>query len=442
MDARVARRGGGVPGACAVPAASAPESGAHAVPAAGTPLLEVENLQVSYPTHDGEVHAVRGVTFAMEAGTTCALVGESGCGKSVTAKSIMGLVRAPGRVLPGSSVRFGGVDVLGFGPRQWDDFRGRDCALIFQDALASLNPTMRVGRQLVEALDNHCPQMSTAEKRERAIETLRLTEIPDPADCLRRYPHELSGGMRQRVMIASAMVAHPRLLIADEPTTSLDVTVQEQTLQLMRSLQERFGTAVLLITHDLGIVADVADRVVVMYAGTVVEQGPCEEIFYRPAHPYTRALLESVPRLDTPGKQGLRSIEGTLPDPTREGTGCAFCDRCPQAMRVCAEALPATVQVGGASVGGEGLAGVGGEGLAGRGKNAGLAGAGVGRERPAGADAERGKPAGDAHEVTCWLHDPRYLAFAGGAEGAGHTGGAVGDATLRQASASSHGEGR
>ncbi|MBS5450244.1 MAG: ABC transporter ATP-binding protein [Coriobacteriia bacterium] len=364
--------------------------------AGGAPLLEIENLRVSYPSVGGVVRAVRGVTFSVAAGQTCALVGESGCGKSVSAKAVMGLVRAPGLIEPGSIIRFDGTNVLGFSERQWCDFRGRDCALIFQDALASLNPTMRVGRQLIEALDNHCPELSASEKRRRAIETLRLTEIPDPEACMRRYPHELSGGMRQRVMIASAMVARPRLLIADEPTTSLDVTVQQQTLQLMGDLQRQFGTAVLLITHDLGIVADVADRVVVMYAGRIVEQGPRDNIFYRPAHPYTEALLASVPRLDAPAKQGLRAIEGTLPDPTSEPTGCAFCERCPHAMRICAQEMPATVELAGETAGGPAA----GETAAG------------GQTGTGGLAATGGR-----HEVTCWLHDPRYLAAGTTKEG-------------------------
>ncbi len=356
----------------------APEEGA-------VPLLEVEDLRVSYPTEGGTVHAVRGVSFCVEAGTTCALVGESGCGKSVTAKSVMGLVRRPGRVLEGSRIRFDGQDVLGFDETRWNAFRGKDCAMVFQDALASLNPTMRVGRQLTEALDNHCPEMTAAAKRERVVETLRLTEIPDPEGCMRRYPHELSGGMRQRAMIASAMVARPRLLIADEPTTSLDVTVQQQTLDLMGSLRERFGTAVLLITHDLGIVAGMADRVVVMYAGRVVEQGPCDDMFRRPAHPYTRALLASVPRLDAPAKQGMRAIEGTLPSPMSEEPGCAFCDRCPHAMNVCAQAEPPMLPARAAGV--------------------------PGGESPAA-----------GHEVACWLNDPRCPGACGACEEGGRDG--------------------
>lgn len=338
-------------------------------------LLEVEDLRVSFSTPSGRVEAVRGATFAVEAGATCALVGESGCGKSVTARSVMGLVRAPGRVEQGSRVTFDGRDVLAFTPREWDAFRGAECAMVFQDALASLNPTMRVGRQLTEALDNHARGMSARERHARAVEMLAAVQVSDPEGCMRRYPHELSGGMRQRVMIASAMVARPRLLIADEPTTSLDVTVQAQTLALMDDMRRTFGCAVLLITHDLGIVADVADSVVVMYAGEVVERGSVEDIFYRPAHPYTRALLASVPRVDAPRGTGMRSIEGTLPDLARPPRGCPFAPRCPLAMNVCEQVPPAVTRVGA------------------------------------------------GHEVACWTSDGRYLAHvaAQGASGAcGH----------------------
>ncbi len=338
---------------------------------AGAPLLEVEDLHVAFKGPAREALAVRGATFSLAAGETVALVGESGCGKSVTAKAVMGLVRG-GRVLPQSRIRFDGTDVLGFSRRAWDAFRGREVAMVFQDALACLNPTMRVGAQLTEALANHCPEMSRAERLARAEELLVQTGVPDAHGCLRRYPHELSGGMRQRVMIASAMAARPRLLIADEPTTSLDVTVQAQTLQLMGQMQAQTGCAVLLVTHDMGLVAEFASRVLVMYAGTIVEQGTCEEVFARPAHPYTRALLAAVPRLDAPCKQGFRTIEGAPPDPARMPGGCAFAPRCPQAMNVCAELAPLDYEVGGAS------------------------------GQPEGAPC-----AGASHRAACWLCDER-----------------------------------
>ena len=345
-------------------------------------LLEIENLRVAFRSRGGEALAVRGATFSVAEGETVALVGESGCGKSVTAKSVMGLVRAPGYVLPDSVVRFEGEDVLGYTARQWDAFRGSRCAMVFQDALASLNPTMRVGRQLVEALDNHRPDLSATQKRERAEEVLRRTGVPDAHGCMRRYPHELSGGMRQRAIIASAMVANPRLLIADEPTTSLDVTVQAQTLELMAGMQRETGCAVLLVTHDMGLVAEFASRVVVMYAGRVVEQGPCEQVFANPSHPYTQALLASVPRLDTPAKQGFSAIDGTPPDPSRMPGGCAFAPRCPHAMNVCAQTAPAFYAVEDGRSGANGLGAKEGE----RGDRA--------REE-------------QAREAACWLLDPR-----------------------------------
>lgn len=314
-----------------------------------TALLQVEDLRISFKPRGRarEVVAVRGASFEVKEGTLCALVGESGCGKSVTAKAIMGLVRRPGRVLPGSKILFDGEDLTAFDDRRWNAFRGAQASMVFQDALVSLNPTMKVKRQIVESLDNHEPGLTEAEKRRRALEMLELTQVPDPDGCLEKYPHELSGGMRQRVMIASAMISRPKLLIADEPTTSLDVTIQAQTLALMKDLQERMGTAILLITHDLGIVADVADEVVVMYAGQVVEKGGCRDVFYNPAHPYTRALQGCVPRMDARGGESLKVIEGTLPDLSAPVPGCAFCDRCDHAMRVCAQVPPQVSDLGG-----------------------------------------------------------------------------------------------
>lgn len=303
-------------------------------------LLEIKNLSVSYFTFGGEVQAVRGVSLSVKPGTTVALVGESGCGKSVTAKSIMGLIKKPGKILDGSGIIFEGTDIARFSEKEWNRFRGKRCSMIFQDALVSLNPTMKIGKQIIENLDNHETGLSAGEKRRMAIEVLKMTEIPDAEACLDKYPHELSGGMRQRVMIAMALITNPKLLIADEPTTSLDVTIQNQILRLMKNLQKKLGMAILLITHDLGIVADLADEIVVMYAGKIVEKGACREIFYHPVHPYTRALLSSVPRLDERGKQKLRTIEGNIPDMTNPPIGCAFCERCPYAMNICAQYMP------------------------------------------------------------------------------------------------------
>lgn len=303
-------------------------------------LLEMKNVVVSYFTFAGEVQAVRDVSFEVKPGKTVALVGESGCGKSVTAKSIMGLIKKPGKIKNGSRIIFEGTEITGLSEKEWNRFRGKECSMIFQDALVSLNPTMKIGKQIIENLDNHESGLSKKEKRNMAIEVLKMTEIADAEACLDKYPHELSGGMRQRVMIAMALVTHPKLLIADEPTTSLDVTIQTQILKLMKDLQKKLGMAILLITHDLGIVADLADEIVVMYAGKIVEKGSCRDIFYHPKHPYTSALLSSVPRLDGCGKQKLRTIEGNIPDMTNPPAGCAFCNRCPYAMNICTRYMP------------------------------------------------------------------------------------------------------
>ena len=304
-------------------------------------LIEVKNLNVSFFTYAGEVQAVRDISFVIEDGKTTALVGESGCGKSVTSKALMGLIEKPGVIKEGSEIRFGGRNILEFDRKQWQDFRGRDCSMIFQDALVSLNPTMKVGRQIVENLRNHnTKKLSRARMRQLAVEMLALVGIPDPEQCLEKYPHELSGGMRQRVMIATAMITHPALLIADEPTTALDVTIQAQILELMKDLQKQLGMAIIMITHDLGVVADMCDNIIVMYAGKIVEQGTADEIFYNPRHPYTWALMNAVPRLDLDNKEELVTIEGTIPDMIHPPKGCAFCGRCPYAMNVCAEYVP------------------------------------------------------------------------------------------------------
>ena len=303
-------------------------------------LVEVKDLSVSYYTYAGEVQAVRGISFNICEGKTVALVGESGCGKSVTAKTLLGLIDKPGKVKNGSVVLFRGKDILNNSKKEWNDFRGKDCSMIFQDALVSLNPTMKIGKQIMESLDNHAVTTSKEEKKKKVIDMLKLTGIADAEKCLEKYPHELSGGMRQRIMIAIALISHPKLLIADEPTTSLDVTIQAQILAEMKALQKKLKMAILLITHDLGIVADVADKIIVMYAGKIVEEGTVREIFYHPVHPYTKALLNSVPRLDRDGKEMLCTIEGNIPDMTNPPKGCAFCERCPHAMNICAQYMP------------------------------------------------------------------------------------------------------
>ncbi len=310
-------------------------------------LLEVKNLRVSYHTYAGEVQSVRGVSFHVDRGETVAIVGESGCGKSVTAKSIMGLIATPpGEIKEGSEVVFNGQNILKFTEKEWCKFRGAQSSMIFQDALTSLNPTMTAGKQIVENLVQH-RDMNKTQAREAAIEMLRLVGIPNPEKRFKQYPHEFSGGMRQRVMIAIALACNPSLLIADEPTTALDVTIQAQIIELIADLQKKLNTAVIIITHDLGVVADIADRIVVMYSGKIVEEGTCEEIFYNPRHPYTWALLNAVPRLDLQNKQQLVSIEGTPPDLFAPPIGCGFSTRCAYCMKVCVDQQPEVTDFGG-----------------------------------------------------------------------------------------------
>ena len=311
-------------------------------------LVNVKDLSVSYFTYAGEVQSVRGVSFDIESGKTTALVGESGCGKSVTSKALMGLIERPGVVKEGSQIFYEGKNILDFKEKEWLDFRGKECSMIFQDALVSLNPTMMIGKQIMENLENHNHEkLSKTEIRKRAQQMLELVGIPDAPACLDKYPHELSGGMRQRVMIATALITNPKLLIADDPTTALDVTIQAQILELMKQLQKKLGMAIIMITHDLGVVADMADEIIVMYAGKIVEKGSKEEIFYNPRHPYTWALMNSVPRLDLDNKEQLVTIEGTIPDMIHPPKGCAFCSRCPYAMNICAEYSPETIELKG-----------------------------------------------------------------------------------------------
>ena len=255
-------------------------------------ILEVKNLRVSYHTYAGEVKAVRGVSFELETGQALAIVGESGCGKSVTAKSIMGLIKKPqGEIKEGSEILYNNVNILDYSKKQWQDYKGGECAIIFQDALAALNPTMRVGKQIMENLMAH-KHMKKDEAKKEAVEMLRRVGIPEPEKRVRQYPHQFSGGMRQRVMIAIAFACDPKLLICDEPTTALDVTIQSQILDIIKELQKKHNTSVIMITHDLGVVANIAQEIAVMYSGMIVERGKSEDIFYGPRHPYTRALIE------------------------------------------------------------------------------------------------------------------------------------------------------
>ena len=303
-------------------------------------IIEVNNLNVSYHTYAGEVQAVRGISFDVEEGKTLAIVGESGCGKSVTAKTIMGLIaQPPGEIKEVSELLVDGNDILKQTEKEWEAYRGATCSMIFQDALTSLNPTMNVGNQIMENITNHY-KVSKEEAEKEAFQMLELVGIPDAQACLKKYPHELSGGMRQRVMIAIALAGKPKVLIADEPTTALDVTIQAQIIDLMKDIQKKLGTTIILITHDLGVVANIAERIVVMYSGKIMEQGTAEEIFYGHKHPYTWSLLNAAPNLELGHKQKLLSIEGTPPDLIHPPKGCPFAARCKFCMNVCVDEVP------------------------------------------------------------------------------------------------------
>ncbi len=309
-----------------------------------TALLEVRDLRTHFHTDDGEFPAVDGVSFGVESGRTLAIVGESGCGKSVTALTIMGLVPNPPGRIKGGSIRFEGRELLGASAREMQDLRGNGMAMIFQEPMSSLNPVFTIGEQIVEALLRHRP-ITRAQAVERAMTMLHKVRIPAPEQRFHEYPHKLSGGMRQRAMIAMALACDPRLLIADEPTTALDVTIQAQILELMRTLQHETGAAIILITHDLGVVAEVADEVLVMYAGRIVERAPVQALFEVPQHPYTVGLLASIPRMEGE-RTRLASIEGQVPSPLRRSAGCSFAERCPFADAQCRTAVPELRDVG------------------------------------------------------------------------------------------------
>lgn len=301
-------------------------------------LLEVKDLQVSFDTHAGEVQAVRGVTFELKKGETLAIVGESGSGKSVTSKAVMGLIpNPPGRIKNGEII-FDGRDLTKLTEKEMQQVRGKEIAMIFQDPMTSLNPTMTIGNQIMEGLIKH-QGMSKADARKVAVELLDLVGIPNPEPRLKQYPHQFSGGMRQRVVIAMALACNPKLLIADEPTTALDVTIQAQILELMKDIQQKTEAAIIFITHDLGVVANVADRVAVMYAGKVVEIGTVDEIFYNPKHPYTWGLIASMPSLEGTEEE-LYAIPGTPPDLLKPPKGDAFAPRNPQALKIDFEMEP------------------------------------------------------------------------------------------------------
>jgi oligopeptide/dipeptide ABC transporter ATP-binding protein len=312
-----------------------------------TALLQVRHLHTQFLTRGGVVRAVDGVSWDVGEGETVALVGESGCGKSVSALSIMRLVSEPAGRIIGGQILFKGRDLLTLSEEEMRKVRGREIAMIFQEPMTSLNPVLTIGRQLTEGLEIHLG-MTPGQARERAVELLALVGIPDPGRRLGQYPHQFSGGMRQRMMIAMALACQPALILADEPTTALDVTIQAQILELMKDLSRRFGVAMLIITHNLGVVARYADRVNVMYAGRIIEQATARALYASPSHPYTLGLLRSVPRLDEPRRARLDPIEGQPPDLTRLPPGCAFAPRCAFRVERCLAEVPALRSIGSA----------------------------------------------------------------------------------------------
>ncbi|MED1663535.1 ABC transporter ATP-binding protein [Brevibacillus laterosporus] len=323
-------------------------------------LLEINELQVGFKTYGGEVKAVRGISFYVDKGEVVAIVGESGCGKSVTAQAIMGMVKEGNGIRTEGSIRFAGQEMTGLSKKALQEIRGSKIGMVFQDPMTSLNPTMKIGKQIAEGLVKH-QGLSLQEAQQKTIDLLRQVGIPEAEKRYHQYPHEFSGGMRQRVVIAIAIACSPQLLIADEPTTALDVTIQAQILDLLLELQQKTNTSIIMITHDLGVVSEMAQRVVVMYAGKIVETGTAEELFESPSHPYTKGLLDSVPKLDRAGKHRLVPIDGAPPDLFAPPKGCPFAPRCPYAMEICVDHLPQTTSFS------------------------------------------------STHQASCWLHDPRSL---------------------------------
>lgn len=308
-------------------------------------LLEVKNLKVSYHTYAGEVQAVRGIDFHLDKGETLAIVGESGCGKTVTSKAILRLIQTPpGEIKKGSEINFEGKNILDMNRRELSELRGGDISMIFQDPMTSLNPTAKVGHQIAESLIIH-RGMSKGEALKEAQRMLEIVRIPNADKRVKQYPHEFSGGMRQRVSIAIALACNPKILIADEPTTALDVTIQAQIMALMKDIQGKLGTSIIMITHDLGLVATSSDRVQVMYSGLVIERGTTEEIFYNSKHPYTWALIKSAPQLNSKNKSSLYSISGTPPDLLNPPVGCPFAARCVYCMKACIEEMPSETRI-------------------------------------------------------------------------------------------------
>ena len=313
--------------------------------AAPKKLLEIEDLRVSFYTPAGEVKAVDGISYDLYEHEVMGIVGESGSGKSVEAYSVIGLLQSPGKVI-GGSIRFAGEDVLSYDAEQMRQFRGNKVSMIFQNPMTCLNPVYTVGDQLMEALTCHNKEVTRREAWDQAVRMLELVGINNAEKRMKQYPHEFSGGMRQRAMIAMALICSPKLLIADEPTTALDVTIQAQILELMKDIQHKTGMAIIFITHNLGVVAEICDRVSVMYAGHIVEQGSVNDIFYAPAHPYTRGLLRSMPRVDELEHERLIPIDGTPVDLLDPPAGCAFGPRCDSCMKICLSKKPPMLEVG------------------------------------------------------------------------------------------------
>ena len=306
-------------------------------------VLEVKDLHTSFFTDSGEVQAVNGVSFNLGRGKILGVVGESGSGKSVTAYSIMQILASTGKVVKGE-ILFNGENILNYNKKQMDEFRGEKCSIIFQDPMTSLNPTFTVGWQLREALRLHTQYKTRAAANRRAVELLEMVGVNEPESRIRQYPFELSGGMRQRVMIAMALACEPDILIADEPTTALDVTIQAQILELMKDLQKKLGMAIILVTHDLGVIASMCDEIIVMYGGRVCERGTADDIFYHPCHEYTKGLLRSIPNVDNM-KEKLVPIGGSPINMLAMPKGCAFCPRCENALKVCLDQEPEELQM-------------------------------------------------------------------------------------------------
>ncbi len=306
-------------------------------------ILEIKNLKTSFFTHVGEVQAVRGVDFSLKKGDVLGIVGESGSGKSVTALSIMKLIDYPGKIKSGKII-FNNKDISSFSNKQMSNIRGNEIAMIFQDPMTSLNPVISIKNQMVEVIRRH-QKLSRKRAVESAIKMLSMVGIPDAEKRINSYPHEFSGGMRQRAMIATALLCNPKLLIADEPTTALDVTIQAQILDIMKRLANELDTSIILITHDLGVIAEICTDIIVMYGGMIMEKGTADDIFYNPQHPYTQGLLKSVPRMDREEKGRLVPIQGSPPDLITPPTGCPFSPRCPYVMQICTEEASPTFEI-------------------------------------------------------------------------------------------------